>query len=111
MSLTKYVLKSTQQYWEALKEVADPEFPISVVDMGLIRNIEKISPKSLKITMTFTSTGCACMTWIEEDIRERLLEERDIKEVDIEVTWDPPWTVDDMTEEGRGNMKRWGVSS
>ncbi|WP_054636974.1 metal-sulfur cluster assembly factor [Thalassobacillus sp. C254] len=101
---------STEQYWQALREVMDPEFPISVVDMGLIRKIET-KGSTVEVTMTYTSTGCACMTWIESDITERLLQEKNIDEVSIHVVWDPPWTVHDMTEEGRNKMKHWGVSS
>jgi len=99
---------STQQYWTALKEVMDPEFPISVVDMGLIYEIEK-QGTTLYVTMTYTSTGCACMQWIESDIRERLLEEEGINEIDINVVWDPAWTVDNLTEEGRNKLRQWGV--
>ncbi|WP_205439424.1 metal-sulfur cluster assembly factor [Halobacillus ihumii] len=103
--------QSSKQYWEALKEVMDPEFPISVVDMGLIRNIEQPEEGVIKVTMTYTSTGCACMVWIESDIKERLLSEEEVKEVEIEVQWDPAWTVHDMTEEGRNKMQNWGVRS
>lgn len=99
-----------KKYWEALKEVMDPEFPISVVDLGLIYDIKKEGSK-LHVTMTFTAVGCACTEWIKGDIEERLLQEPEIEEVDINVVWDPPWTVDRMSEEGRNKMKYWGVSS
>jgi len=99
---------SVTRYWDALKEVMDPEFPISVVDMGLIYEIEKEN-STLHVKMTYTSTGCACMQWIEDDIRNRLLEETDVEIVEINVVWDPPWTVDKLTEKGRQELKRWGV--
>ena len=88
----------------------DPEFPISVVDMGLIYEIKKVD-HTLEVIMTYTSTGCACMQWIESDIKNRLLEEDEINEVDIQVVWDPPWTVDNLSEEGKKKLKHWGVSS
>ncbi|MGJ9383158.1 metal-sulfur cluster assembly factor [Salipaludibacillus sp. CF4.18] len=100
----------TEKYWDALKEVMDPEFPISVVDMGLIYEITK-NNNSLEVRMTYTSTGCACMQWIESDIKERLLKEDEIYDVDINVVWDPPWTVDNLTEEGKKILKSVGVSS
>jgi metal-sulfur cluster biosynthetic enzyme len=100
----------TEKYWNALKEVSDPEFPISVVDMGLIYGIEKHENK-LEVRMTYTSTGCACMEWIESDIKERLLKEEEIDEVDIQVVWDPPWTTKNLSEEGKKKLKYWGVSS
>ena len=101
----------TEKYWNALTEVMDPEFPISVVDMGLIYEITKMDQRKLGVKMTYTSTGCGCMQWIESDIRERLLQEEDIGEVEIEVVWSPPWTVNNLTEKGRQKLKTWGVSS
>ncbi|ANB55541.1 hypothetical protein GFC29_1292 [Anoxybacillus sp. B7M1] len=100
----------TKKYWEALKEVMDPEFPISVVDMGLIYDIEK-NGDELQITMTYTAVSCACMEWIEQDIRHRLLQENEVQAVQINVVWDPPWTVDRLSPEGREKLKYWGVSS
>lgn len=99
-----------KRYWDALKEVNDPEFPISVVDMGLIYNIEQ-NDGQVTVTMTYTAASCACMEWIEEDITKRLLKESDVKEVIINVVWDPPWTVERLTEEGRKKLKHWGVSA
>ncbi|OLN21276.1 benzoyl-CoA oxygenase [Domibacillus antri] len=103
-------VQSEQKYWDALKEVMDPEFPISVVDMGLIYDIKE-QADTIQVTMTFTAVGCACTEWIKGDIEKRLLEERNVHAVDIHVVWDPPWTVDRMTEEGRQKMRTWGVSS
>ncbi|WP_449539002.1 metal-sulfur cluster assembly factor [Ferdinandcohnia sp. Marseille-Q9671] len=100
----------TKKYWEALKEVMDPEFPISVVDMGLIYNITK-NVNNIEVEMTYTSTGCACMQWIESDIKTRLLKEEEVQDVTIKVVWDPPWTVENLSEEGRKKLKHWGVSS
>ncbi|MFD1360838.1 metal-sulfur cluster assembly factor [Lentibacillus salinarum] len=99
---------STQRYWDALKEVMDPEFPISVVDMGLIYEINQDNT-TLHVKMTYTSTGCACMHWIESDIRDRLLEEDNVENVEINVVWEPAWTVDNLTEEGKKQLRRWGV--
>ncbi len=100
----------TQKYWNVLKEVNDPEFPISVVDLGLIYDITKNDNK-LEVQMTYTSTGCGCMEWMENDIRNRLLEEEEIANVDIKVVWEPAWTVQMLTEEGKKKLKHWGVSS
>ncbi len=93
---------TTTKYWDALKEVMDPEFPISVVDMGLIYNITQ-NGSDLEVEMTYTSTGCACMQWIENDIKERLLKEEEVEDVQIQVVWDPPWTTANLSEEGKKN--------
>ncbi|THE09724.1 metal-sulfur cluster assembly factor [Bacillus timonensis] len=102
--------QTTTKYWDALKEVMDPEFPISVVDMGLIYNITRHG-SDLEVEMTYTSTGCACMQWIENDIKERLLKEAEVEDVKIQVVWDPPWTTANLSEEGKKKLKHWGVSS
>ncbi|USK67006.1 metal-sulfur cluster assembly factor [Peribacillus frigoritolerans] len=95
---------------QALQEVSDPEFPISIVDMGLIYGVE-MQGNTAHVTMTYTSTGCGCMQWIESDIKKRLLQEESVHEVEIEVVWSPAWTVDQMSEAGRKILKSWGVSS
>ncbi|MEH7225498.1 metal-sulfur cluster assembly factor [Bacillus sp. JJ1566] len=102
--------QATTKYWDALKEVMDPEFPISVVDMGLIYNITQTG-SDLEVEMTYTSTGCACMQWIENDIKERLLKEAEVEDVKIQVVWDPPWTTANLSEAGKNKLKHWGVSS
>lgn len=100
----------TKRFWDALKEVKDPEFPVSVVDLGLIYGIEE-EGGIIQVTMTFTSTACACMDWIQEDIEARLLKEPGVKAVQFHIVWDPPWTADKMSEAARKKLKYWGVSS
>jgi|GEM_PF-402172 len=104
------VKPGTERYWEALKEVNDPEFPVSVVDMGLIYGIDK-EGGTVTVTMTYTAVSCACMEWIESDIEARLLKEPDVDSVRINVVWDPPWTVDRLSEEARRKLAHWGVSA
>lgn len=104
------VAPGTERYWAALKEVADPEFPVSIVDMGLIYGIEK-EGGTVTVTMTYTAVSCACMEWIESDIEARLLQEPDVESVKINVVWNPPWTVDRLSEEARSKLKHWGVSA
>ncbi|WP_017753423.1 metal-sulfur cluster assembly factor [Calidifontibacillus oryziterrae] len=99
-----------QHYWDVLTEVMDPEFPISVVDMGLIYDIQA-KDGIVEVTMTYTSTGCGCMQWIEDDIKNRLLQENGVEDVLIKVVWEPAWTIDCLSEKGKQQLKHWGVSS
>lgn len=96
--------------WEALTEVMDPEFPVSVVDMGLIYDIKE-KDGIVDITMTYTASSCACMEWIETDICDRLLQEDFVNQVNIHVVWDPVWTVDRLSEKAKEKLKYWGVSA
>ena len=100
----------TATLWAALKQVQDPEFPISLVDLGLIYDV-RISDGVVEVDLTFTATACPCMDFIRSDIRERLLQEQDVKEVKINEVWDPPWTRERMTEEGRAVLRRFGVAA
>lgn len=96
--------------WDALRDVTDPEIPISVVDMGLIVALhEQAGHVTLKLT--FTAMGCPAMEFIMDDIRERLLREPGIRAVDIEIVWDPVWTKDRLSEKGIETMRTWGISA
>ena len=90
--------------WSALQDVEDPEIPISVVNMGLIVAIE-FSDGIVDIKLTFTAMGCPAMDFIQDDIRERLLQEPDVDEVRIEIVWDPVWTRKMIREDARVNAR------
>jgi metal-sulfur cluster biosynthetic enzyme len=95
--------------WEALKDVEDPEFPISVVDMGLIVDLQLRDGRA-EVKITFTAMGCPGMDMILEDVRERLLREPEVREVGIEIVWDPIWTKERLSEDGKAQLREWGIS-
>lgn len=107
---TTVLRPETASLWAALHEVMDPEFPISVVDLGLIYEIRRAGPR-VEVELTFTATACPCMDFIQDDTRERLLQEPGVEEVVIDVVWDPPWTTDRITEAGRATLRRYGVGA
>ena len=94
--------------WLALRDVEDPEIPISVVGMGLIVAIG-FSAGVVDLKLTFTAMGCPAMDFIQDDIRERLLQEPEVDEVRIEIVWDPVWTRARIREESRATMRRLGI--
>jgi metal-sulfur cluster biosynthetic enzyme len=96
--------------WRALCEVADPELPVSLVDLGLIRAVRREADVA-HIDVTFTASACPCMEFIILDIRERLLREDGIAGVVVRDVWDPPWTNDDMTAHARSLLKSFGVAA
>ncbi len=95
---------------ELLGEVLDPELPISIVELGLVYGIE-VEGAAARVSLTFTATACPCMEFIKEDVRDRLLREPWLDAVEVEEVWDPPWTRDRITEEGRRKLKRLGVAT
>ena len=96
--------------WDALRDVTDPELPISVVDMGLIVDLSR-QEQQVNVKLTFTAMGCPAMEFIMDDIRARLLQEPGVEEVHIEIVWDPVWTKARLSEEGIDVMRTWGVSA
>ncbi len=96
--------------WDALRNVTDPEIPVSVVDMGLIVDLSQ-HDDSVTVQLTFTAMGCPATEFIMDDIRARLLQEPGIREVRIDVVWQPAWTKARLSEEGVEVMRTWGVSA
>ena len=96
--------------WDALRDVTDPEIPISIVDMGLVIDIAQ-HEDTVDLKLTFTAMGCPAMDFIMDDIRERLLREPGVQQVNIEVVWDPVWSKARLSEEGIEVMRTWGVST
>ena len=99
-----------QATWDALAEVLDPEIPISLPELGLIYGVE-LEGMAARVTLTYTATACPCMEFIRQDITDRLEMESWIDSVDLVEVWDPPWTSDRITPEGRAKLRGMGVSA
>jgi phenylacetate-CoA oxygenase PaaJ subunit len=98
-----------ERFWAALAEVQDPEMPVSLVDLGVIYGIRE-QDGVVDVDLTFTAMGCPASDFILEDVRERLLREAGVREVRVNVVWDPPWTTARMTEAGRDALEAWGLA-
>jgi metal-sulfur cluster biosynthetic enzyme len=96
--------------WDCLREVLDPELPVSLVDLGLVYGVE-VEGRTVRVRLTFTATACPCMEFIREDVTDRLLREPWLSSVEIEEVWDPPWTTQRITPEGRRQLARVGVGA
>jgi metal-sulfur cluster biosynthetic enzyme len=96
--------------WRALQDVADPELPISLVDLGLICDIRRDNAH-VDVDLTFTASACPCMEFIIMDITERLLREPGVDTVKVRDVWDPPWNTDRMTAFGKSQLKSFGVAA
>jgi metal-sulfur cluster biosynthetic enzyme len=86
---------------EQLKKVLDPELGVSIVDLGLIYNITVSKEGVCTITMTLTTIGCPLFGQIQKEIEDAVMEIEAIEEVKVDLTFDPPWTAEKMTEESR----------
>jgi metal-sulfur cluster biosynthetic enzyme len=97
------------QLLAALRDVQDPEMPINIVDLGLVYGVRRDGPR-VDVDLTFTAMGCPAYDFLLSDVRERLLQEPGIEEVQIHIVWDPPWTSARLTEEGRDALQLWGLA-
>lgn len=86
-----------------LEEVIDPELFISIVDLGLIYNVE-VKEGNAYITMTLTTIGCPLFFTIEKDVKEKLAEIKGIKGSHIELVFDPPWSMERLSEKAKAIM-------
>jgi metal-sulfur cluster biosynthetic enzyme len=99
----------TERLWSALSEVQDPEMPVNLVDLGVIYGINE-SDGVVDVDLTFTAMGCPASDFILDDVRDRLLREPGVREVRVNVVWDPPWTAARLTQAGRDALEAWGLA-
>lgn len=81
----------------ALENVIDPELGIDIVNMGLVYGIDLDEDGLCTVTMTLTSMGCPLAGHIEQDVRYVLSDIPEIKEINVNIVWDPPWGKDKMS--------------
>lgn len=96
-----------EQVREALRTVLDPEYPVSVVDLGLVRGVE-VHGAVVRVRLTFTSLGCPCVELIQEDVRRAVLQLEGVQEVVVEQVFEP-WSRADISPEGLLRLREVGV--
>ena len=86
--------------FEALHQVEDPELGMDIVDLHLLYDVEVDGPK-VKVIHTLTSMGCPVGPMIQENIDQIVRAMPDVQDVEVELTWDPPWTPDMMSDDAK----------
>ena len=84
---------------EKLKEVIDPEIGIDVVNLGLIYDLQIRPDNTVYVKMTMTTPGCPMTMWILRAVEDKILEIPGVKDAEIELTFDPPWSPDMISPE------------
>ena len=92
----------------ALAEVLDPEYPVSVADMGLVRGVD-VQGSAVRVDVAYCSLGCPCIELIEDDIRERLLGLAGVEHVEVREVFDR-WTRRDISARGLKLLRESGVA-
>ena len=88
---------------EALKEVFDPEIPVNVVDLGLIYDCQ-VEEGDVRVKMTLTFPGCGMGPYISQQAEWRVAELDGVEDIEVEMVYEPPWTPDMITEDGKAQL-------
>ncbi len=99
---------NVEQIRESLKNCMDPEVPLSIVDMGLIYGIDVSENNDVNIKMTMTTKGCPLHDTMVDDVKRYTKKISGVNNVQVDIVWDPPWTMDKMSDEAKAKMKGFG---
>jgi len=101
---------SAQAIEESLKQCMDPEVPLNIVEMGLIYGIDVTEDNDVNIKMTMTTQGCPLHETLVADATRFAKKVPGVNDVKIDIVWEPAWSMDKMTEEGKLKLKEMGSS-
>jgi FeS assembly SUF system protein len=94
-------MQTEVQIVRVLRNVYDPEIPVNIYDLGLIYEVNVLDAGKVVILMTLTSPGCPMVDELISEIHERVKEIEEVKEVELKLTFNPPWSKDMMTDEAK----------
>ncbi len=86
---------------EACRSVYDPEIPVNIYDLGLVYTVEISDEGAVSVVMTLTAPGCPVAEDMPGWLAEAIEPLPGVKQVDVEITWDPPWGMEMMSDEAR----------
>ena len=94
-----------EEIMEALHECYDPEIPVNIVDLGLVYNVDVNDDEgSILVTMTLTSLGCPMAGEVISEVEMRVGQVEHVKSCKVDLTYDPPWSPDRMTEDAKWEL-------
>ena len=102
---------NVEQIRDSLKKCMDPEVPLSIVDMGLIYGIDITENNDVNIKMTMTTQGCPLHDTMVDDVTRYAKKVPGVNNVQVDIVWDPPWSMDKMSDEAKAKMKNFGNQS
>ena len=94
-------LQTEEKIVRYLKTVYDPEIPVNIYDMGLIYRIDLQDDGHLVIDMTLTAPSCPAADFLVEDVKQKILSIDEVKDVQVNIVFEPEWTKDMMSEEAK----------
>ena len=100
---------SSADIYSVLETIPDPEMPISITDLGLIEEVA-VTKTHVHVRLLPTFIGCFALPAIAQEIKDKVSALADVTEVEVELTNDPPWSVDRITDAGRASLAEHGIS-
>jgi FeS assembly SUF system protein len=94
-------MPTNEEVYKELKQVYDPEIPVNIVDLGLVYDVKVEDTGVCNITMTLTSQACPEARTIPEVVKRRVNSIQGIKGTEVQIVWDPAWTPQRISAEGR----------
>ncbi len=90
-----------QDVINTLKTIYDPEIPVNIYELGMIYELDVDDYGNVKIKMTLTSPACPVAESLPGEVRRKIEAVKGVRSVDLELVWDPPWSLDMMSEEAK----------
>ena len=83
---------------EEIKKIYDPEIPVNIYELGLIYNIKVDDENNVKVDMTLTTPNCPVAESLPKEVKDSIMEIKEVNKVDLELVWEPPWDKSMMSE-------------
>jgi len=96
-------MATIEEIMDVLRSVYDPEIPVNIVDLGLVYDVQ-INGEVVNIKMTLTSPGCPLAETLEKEVKELIENLPGVKQTNVNIVWDPPWTPNRMSEEAKAML-------
>mgnify|MGYP001430509056 CR=1 FL=1 len=81
-----------------IKKIYDPEIPVNIYELGLIYDVKVEENNSVKVKMTLTTPNCPVAESLPKEVKDSIMEIKEVKNVDLELVWEPPWDKSMMSE-------------
>ena len=99
--MTKDLQKAGEDVVKILCQIYDPEIPVNIYELGLIYDVQVSEEYDVQILMTFTAANCPVAESLPIEIKEKVGSMKNIRNVNIDITWEPPWDKNMMSEEAK----------
>ncbi len=83
---------------QEIKKIYDPEIPVNIYDLGLIYEIKVEKDNNVQVKMTLTTPNCPVAESLPKEVKDSIIEIKEVKDVDLQLVWDPPWDKSMMSE-------------